>query len=514
LQEKANSGNVADEQLAAAQAALKENNLAAALDLFDQVLAADPKNVVAQSGYAEVWRRMQLADTYNTAVTTLDAGHFEQALSILTEIEETAPNYRDARQLIQQAQNMLRVRQLYLEAESAYTAQQWETAVQTYESLRKIDGVYASEVVVPHLAEAYRRLGQQIVARRPDQGADLDLARSYFDHALRIQPGEALAQQEADLLAQYNAAIAAYTAGDGPGMVALLEPLYAEHPAYLGGFMAEQLYAAYLQLGDEAAVDDTAQASAWYDKAAGLQTVDASEAKLRSEALSTPPTPTATPEPVAQAPVYVPAPPAPPTPTATPSGLEAYQGWIAFRTGRDGDTVIYLMQPDGGQQQRAPADAAARLDQLYSQQQWAIDGAQVYVANAPMRNDTNVYLARNGPPDSGGATTRAEVMLTDFPGLEYDPVWSPDGKTIAFVANHTYNDEIFTLVVDGGAPVQLTHNEWEWDKRPSWSPDGSQIVFYSNRSGQRQIWIMNADGTNQRNISNSSAEDWDPVWIR
>jgi Tol biopolymer transport system component len=172
------------------------------------------------------------------------------------------------------------------------------------------------------------------------------------------------------------------------------------------------------------------------------------------------------------------------------------------------------MQPDGSQQQRAPADAPAKLDQLYSQQQWSMDGAQVYVANAPLRSDTNIYLARNGPPAADGAATREEVMLTDLSGLEYDPVWSPDGKTIAFVANHTYNDEIFTLAVDGGAPAQLTHNEWEWDKHPSWSPDGSQIVFYSNRSGQRQIWIMNADGSNQRNISNSSAEDWDPVWIR
>jgi TolB protein len=123
-------------------------------------------------------------------------------------------------------------------------------------------------------------------------------------------------------------------------------------------------------------------------------------------------------------------------------------------------------------------------------------------------------MVRTGSPGPDGATTPIEVMLTDFPGLEYDPVWSPDGKTMAFVANHTYNDEIFTLAVNGGAPIQITHNEWEWDKHPSWSPDGGRIVFYSNRSGLRQIWMMNADGSNPHNISNGSAEDWDPVWIR
>jgi TolB protein len=105
-------------------------------------------------------------------------------------------------------------------------------------------------------------------------------------------------------------------------------------------------------------------------------------------------------------------------------------------------------------------------------------------------------------------------MLTDFNVMEYDPVWSPDGKTVAFVSNHTGNDEIWTVTVQDHSSTQRTHNEWEWDKHPTWSPDGAQIAFYSNRTGQRQVWAMNADGSNQRNLSNNQFEDWDPVWIR
>ena len=86
--------------------------------------------------------------------------------------------------------------------------------------------------------------------------------------------------------------------------------------------------------------------------------------------------------------------------------------------------------------------------------------------------------------------------------------------TIAFVSNHTGNDEIWLMDSEGGAHRQLTSNDWQWDKHPSFSPDGTQLTFYSNSSGTRQVWVMNIDGGNQRNISNNDFEDWDPVWIR
>ena len=105
-------------------------------------------------------------------------------------------------------------------------------------------------------------------------------------------------------------------------------------------------------------------------------------------------------------------------------------------------------------------------------------------------------------------------MLTDFNGDEYDPAWSPQGDRVAFVANHTGNDEIWVVNANGTDAYQLTWNEWEWDKRPSFSPDGSQLVFYSNRSGWRQIWQMESNGGTQRNLSFNAYDDWDPIWLK
>jgi Tol biopolymer transport system component len=42
---------------------------------------------------------------------------------------------------------------------------------------------------------------------------------------------------------------------------------------------------------------------------------------------------------------------------------------------------------------------------------------------------------------------------------------------------------------------------------PLWSPDGRKIAFRSQRDGNFEIYVMNADGSGQRNLSRSPAED-------
>jgi dipeptidyl aminopeptidase/acylaminoacyl peptidase len=106
-------------------------------------------------------------------------------------------------------------------------------------------------------------------------------------------------------------------------------------------------------------------------------------------------------------------------------------------------------------------------------------------------------------------------VLVDHGTHAYDPAWSPDGERIVFVSEATGNDEIWVINADGSEEVQLTHNDWEWDKGPTWSPDGSMIAFWSNRvTGYKQIWVMNGDGSEQHNVSNNEYNDWQPLWIR
>ncbi len=108
-----------------------------------------------------------------------------------------------------------------------------------------------------------------------------------------------------------------------------------------------------------------------------------------------------------------------------------------------------------------------------------------------------------------------EQRLTENRNNDWDPVWSPDGKRIAFAADRkgTFAElDIYVMDANGGNEQQLT-NQRGWDADPSWSPDGKRIAFNSERDGNSEIYVMDADGGNPQNLTNSPGGDFDPAWL-
>ncbi|MCP4723683.1 MAG: peptidase S41 [bacterium] len=70
--------------------------------------------------------------------------------------------------------------------------------------------------------------------------------------------------------------------------------------------------------------------------------------------------------------------------------------------------------------------------------------------------------------------------LTSDSGTEADPVFSPDGKTIAFSAQYDGNTDVYTVPVEGGIPQRLTWHPGT-DRVRDFSPDGSSVLFISQR---------------------------------
>ena len=85
-----------------------------------------------------------------------------------------------------------------------------------------------------------------------------------------------------------------------------------------------------------------------------------------------------------------------------------------------------------------------------------------------------------------------------------------EGK-IAFMSDRDGNQEIYVMNADGSNQTRLTNNPG-WDESPCFSPDGTKIAFESLRDGDPEIYVMNADGSNQTRITNNPAYDGHPSW--
>ena len=103
----------------------------------------------------------------------------------------------------------------------------------------------------------------------------------------------------------------------------------------------------------------------------------------------------------------------------------------------------------------------------------------------------------------------SQISFAEEVILGQHPAPSPNGKIIAF----SFRGDIWTVPATGGQAVRLTVHE-AYESLPVWSPDGRKIAFSSNRNGNDDIFVMNADGSNVTQLTFLSqaddACDWTP----
>ena len=110
---------------------------------------------------------------------------------------------------------------------------------------------------------------------------------------------------------------------------------------------------------------------------------------------------------------------------------------------------------------------------------------------------------------ASGANQR---VLIDGPRNEDEPDTSPNGKSIVFVSNRAPGINIFVAGANGRHVRQLTHNRRDCfsgncNLSPVWSPDGRHIAYLAVGRFSSDLEVMRADGGGGKEFSNGSTEE-------
>ena len=190
--------------------------------------------------------------------------------------------------------------------------------------------------------------------------------------------------------------------------------------------------------------------------------------------------------------------------------------WVLFETGRRGHGDLAIVSADGMSENiltHTTGDAGNGA--------WSPDGTHIaYTERAPGyfsgKLQTAKFDAQSGhmqepvtrytsPVDRGGGWSLRR------------PAWSPDSHTLAIVLQESGWDNVYLLPAAGGTPKPLTRGEQE-DLDPIFSPDGKTLAIVSNRQAPEEshIWIISVNGSVPHALTHfkepgiESAPQWSP----
>jgi Tol biopolymer transport system component len=247
-------------------------------------------------------------------------------------------------------------------------------------------------------------------------------------------------------------------------------------------------------------------------------------------------------------------------PLALPDGFAraAYPAWsrdgrkLAFTafdlSGRD--PLIRIVNSQGGQTVTVAAGIAPTWSHDGTRLAYMASGKADYATdwNSPGRNNERIEAVRISGPGAGEVEVLANgiwprlspaddrlafvalfeanwdvyirsaggdrlLRLTDDPSNDTHPVWTSDGRAIAFLSDRFNRWDLYKIAADGRGEVQRLTNHRRREEQADLSPDGGHVVFTDGLGRpDSRVLVLDLDAGTVRPLIEGGRDDRDPAW--
>jgi Tol biopolymer transport system component len=193
---------------------------------------------------------------------------------------------------------------------------------------------------------------------------------------------------------------------------------------------------------------------------------------------------------------------------------------FVFDSNRTGNFEIFRMEPGRAEPTQLTRDRA--YDSFWPKP--SPNGKSILFVRSPAGvHDTNYTKVTTWIMTADGSGAR-QILPSGAYGwsIQGHPEWKPDGTKIVTIGGASHNAQVFIVNPDGSQPVRVTSNgkgnaRGGMNLDPSWHPDGKSLLFIGCPAAlcfasSYEVYRINADGAKETRLTHDRLADYDPYY--